>query len=114
MNMKRVLFLGVVVALAAMPWSTAQGGGIRLGIGINIPLGGPAYQPYPYYPYPYYPYRYYSPYYVAPPPVYVQPAPVYAQPAPVYVQPAPATAPRYYYVPSSPPPAPVPAVGPGP
>ena len=62
--MIRMVVLMVLGLLAdvALTSSTVQAGGVRVGIGIGIPLGGPVYNPYPYYPYGYYPYGYY-PYY---------------------------------------------------
>src|SRR5262245_49236279 len=80
-TIKRALPIALL-ALAALPWSSAQAS-VRIGIGIGFP--GFYYRPYPYY----YPGVVVapSPVYVAPPPVYYQPAPVYVQPAPVYVQP---------------------------
>jgi len=100
MDKKCVLFVGVLLAGTILGWSSAEAGGVRIGIG--IPIGGPAYYPPPYYASGYYPY----PYYAAPPAVYVQPAPVYGQPAPVYAQPAPVVQQYYYPPPASPPPPP--------
>ena len=84
MNLRRMLGVAILVFLAS-PFATAQAGGLRIGIGIGLPIF-PVYRPY-YYPYP----AYYAPrpVYVQPYPVYVQPAPVYVQPAPVYQTPAP-------------------------
>ncbi len=94
--MLRKLFLGASVMLV-LPLTSAQAG-VRIGLGITLPIYAPGYPPPPYYYYrpyygpPYYPvYAAPAPVYVTPPPVYVQPPPAYAQPAPVYGQPAPAT-----------------------
>jgi hypothetical protein len=120
--MKMMRMSAVVLgALLAISQGPAQAG-VRVGIGIGLPLfPGPCYYPY-YRPYPYY----YPGYvYVAPPPVVVAPAPatvvapatVAAAPAPVVSQSAPATlqAPpatqNNYQAQSSPlPPAPEPVV----
>jgi hypothetical protein len=74
------------VALLAIPWSSAQAGGWRVGIGVGI--GFPIYRPsYPVYVVP-------APvYYVQPAPVYAQPAPVYTSPTPFYLQPVPTATP---------------------
>jgi hypothetical protein len=82
------------LALAVLVGSTLSvahaDAGVRLNIGIGIPLFNP-FVPPP------------RPVYVAPAPVYVTPAPVYAAPAPVIVRyPQPVTGP--YYV--QPPPVP--------
>ena len=69
MKARHVLLLGVLLAVTAMAWSSAEAGGVRIGIGIGIPFpgvyGGPCYYGgYPYaYPYPYYGYPYAYPYY---------------------------------------------------
>jgi hypothetical protein len=114
--MKMMRMSAVVLGcLLAIPLGPAQAG-VRVGIGIGLPLfPGPYYYPY-YRPYPYY----YPGYvYVAPPPVVVAPAPatVAAAPAPVVSQSAPATlqappaAQNAYQAQSSPlPPAPEPVV----
>ena len=70
--------------------------GVRISLGINLPIFAPFYPPpRPVYVVP-------APVYVAPAPmyapaqIYVRPAPtpVYVQPAPVYAQPAPIPIPR--------------------
>ena len=105
MKANAILLAGVMLALS---WAAAEAGGVRLGIGFNIPMGGPVYHPHYCYPPPYYyPYPYYvapAPVYMQPAPVYVQPPAVYAQPSPVYAQPAPAyaqqpPASQQYYLP---------------
>jgi hypothetical protein len=67
--------LAAVIGLTLL--ATHAQAGVRLNLGITIPLFAP---------------RPPRPVYVAPPPVYVVPAPrpVYVAPAPVYVQPQPA------------------------
>ena len=73
-----------VIGLLGPAWSTAEAGGWRVGIGINVPLFvGPCYGCYrPYY------------YYPAYPAVIVPPAPVVVQQVPA-VQTAPAPQPAY-------------------
>ena len=120
---KLVCLGSLLVATCFLLNSTADAGGVRIGIGIGIPIGPigvPAYNPYPYYPYaypygyyPYNPYRYYyyPPYYYGYPYLRASPrprmarrrvspgaclrpaAPAYGQPAPAYGQPAPGYAP---------------------
>ena len=63
-------FAALAVATAAL--ASPAHAGVRIGLGIGLPIGSP----YPYYS----PYYGYGPYYGNP--VYVQPAPVYVQPAP--------------------------------
>jgi hypothetical protein len=77
MSGKRAWVLAAVLMLA-LPLASAHAGGVRIGIGIGIPVF-------------YRPYRPYYPVYVAPAPIYYAPAPVYIVPAqpPAYVQPAP-------------------------
>jgi uncharacterized protein (TIGR03000 family) len=72
-TVKRMLaFAALAVATAA--WASPAQAGVRIGLGIALPIGSP----YPYYGYrPYYGY-----------PGYVQPAPVYVQTAPAYPAPA--------------------------
>ena len=87
---KLVCLGSLLVATCFLLNSTADAGGVRIGIGIGIPIGPigvPAYNPYPYYPYaypygyyPYNPYRYY--YY--PPYYYGYPYRAYPAPAPAY------------------------------
>src|SRR5205807_6356581 len=89
MAWKRIALWGLLLlALAATP-QIANAGGLRIGVGIGLPI---YYRPwgscYPYYAYP---------------PVYYAPAPVYVAPAPVYVQPVNVPQPAYQ-VPLSPPP----------
>ena len=81
MRMKRMLAFGVLI-VATAAWAPPAHAGVRIGIGIGLPI----FAPYPYYR-PYYGY----PVYVQPAPVYVQPVPVYAAPPPgaVYLQAAP-------------------------
>ncbi len=87
--MFKKMMLAALVGLALT--ATYAEAGVRLSIGIGIPLFAPP--PRPVYVAP-------APIYVvpAPRPVYVQPAPrpVYVQPspAPVYVQPSPVPIPR--------------------
>lgn len=65
------------LTLVTLTAPSAQAG-VRIGLGINIPLFAPCWHPCP------------CRTYVAPAPVYVAPAPVYVVPAqPVYVQQAP-------------------------
>ena len=89
MRAKAILFLGVFLTIGALSWSSAQAGGVRIGIGIPIGIGvgvGPAYAPPPYYyGYPYgYPYGYGYGYPYGYP--YYYPRPVYAVPQPVYAR----------------------------
>ena len=58
MSTVRTLTWGAVTLLAviASPGQSWAWGGVRVGIGIGIPIGGPWYGGYPYYPY--YPYPY--------------------------------------------------------
>ena len=81
--LKTALVLGglVVAAGLTLPASDAQAR-VVVGVGIGVPLVGPA----PWYPYPP---AYYPPAYYAPPPVYVAPPPVYAPPPAAYYPPAP-------------------------
>ena len=98
-------FLGAALA-ACLVSSSADAGGLRIGIGVGVPFYSPPcyYNPYyygPYYPYPYQAYAapapvYYPPGYAAPAAVYIPPA----QPAPGYAQPAPAQQPYYYPAPA--------------
>ena len=119
MRAKTLLLTMLFLATGMLSWSSAQAGGIRIGIG--IPIGvvvRPAYPPrYYYYGYPYYP----APVYVQPVPAYVTP-PAYVPGTPIYQQSTPALQQSYYTPsapapttgmtdsnPSFPPPAPLPA-----
>jgi len=94
MSKRLCLILSALVMLAS--WAEAQGG-VRIRLGIGLPLFRPCFGVRAY---------------VAPPPVFLAPPPVYVVPAqaPVYVQQAPAIyqppPPRAIY----PPPASLPAV----
>jgi hypothetical protein len=108
--MLRKLFLAALVVLV-LPFTTAQAG-VRIGVGVVVPIHRGYYRPY-----------YYGPsvgvgFYYAPAPVYYYtPAPVYVTPVvptPVYIQPVqpfqPAPLPPALNQPAAPPqPAPVPA-----
>jgi hypothetical protein len=92
-----VLFVSTFVLCAA---SAFAGGGVRVGIGIGVPLYPHYYYPHYYYPYPYYAAP--APVYVVPPPGYgyVQPAPVYVQPNGGYTQPPPVVQQNYQAAPA--------------
>jgi HEAT repeats len=87
MTGKRIAILTAVSALALLSFvaRAPAHGGVRIGIGIGLPLYFPWGPCCGYYPY--------QPVYVAPAPVYV-PTPVYVQPAAV-VQPVPAARTAY-------------------
>jgi hypothetical protein len=88
---RRLVFALAVLAVLAVPWASAQAG-VRIGIGIGVPL---FYRP-----------CYGYPVVVAPAPVYYVPAPgaVYVQqPAPVYQAPATQAAPPSAYQSAAPP-----------
>jgi hypothetical protein len=94
MSRIRNAVVGMLVIVGVLAAAQPAMAGVRIGLGIGLPI-------YPWAP-PYYSYYPYRPiYYYPPPPVYVQPSPVYLQPAPAYVQPPPAPQARYE---TSPPP----------
>jgi hypothetical protein len=100
MIVKRVLFVGAILAVVLSAWSSVQAARPRVVVGVGIPAPLPRYYYRPYYPYR----AYLAPVPVYAAPVYVQPAPVYVQPAPVYPQSVP-VAPQYYSYPPAPAPA---------
>jgi hypothetical protein len=73
-------------ALVGLAFTAQAHAGVRISLGINLPIFAPPPRPVVVVP---------APVYVAPPPVYQRPAPAvivrpaYVQPAPVYVQPVP-------------------------
>lgn len=91
-SLKTCLCTALLASCMVLPFAGDAMARVWIGATVGVPVGTPAYYPYPAY---YGAYPYYVPpppgyVYAAPPPPYAAvPAPVYTQPAPAYAAPAP-------------------------